>query len=77
MEMDMATLIALCKSFRSMGDAVTDQLESFLDDSDVEDLNPNAVRMFMAFLEEVAHDTHQFKLSDEAQEYAELARERL
>lgn len=74
---DMPTLVRLCQSYSEMGDAVTSQLKTFLDAPDDEnaDLNPNAVRLFTSWLEDVGHATHEFDLSDEAYDYVELAKE--
>ena len=54
--MDLADLIRICKMYADMGDAVTDQLrDACSDDSDknLDELNPNALKMIAEWLGEV------------------------
>ena len=47
--MHVSKLLSLCKVYSNMGWSVQGQLEQFMDGEDIDDLNPNALKMIHDF----------------------------
>jgi hypothetical protein len=44
-DVEVSELIGFCKAYASMGNAIQEQLDDILDNSDNDDVNPNAIRV--------------------------------